>query len=477
MDTDVSGWILEFLLRQASVDGRSLNDLLRVLPLPNDNPRLKKTLLLRKIEADIEKSTISERTFEFLERIEELDVTEGKSEASEAMKSAYCTVAMHCIVKLIEESGGGDKKEYGGTVRRIWSGRIQKMERSEVAERVGLVQDDLLLWMNDIEAGGLEPDACENVLARVRGLDVSEILRCYVNEAKEKMGPSFLELACETVLNDDSLRKMIGLDEGLEVNDQKKDDSNGKGNEASREHVPPRHKHVATRCPRGSGRETHRGAKIVDPMETFCNRYDSIPTPRVNEAHKALETSSFELRAVVQDPLLDALRLAESFKTSTSGENMGQDHVVGNSNRLHVDAPSSSNDRNCKAPEANGDDGICRDQNKRSKASLMERNSTAHTLEWSDSIDSSSKDDGSTRPHLPSPKKRAVSPLRIYKMGKLARKRKKKRWTTIEEDTLRTGVQKYGKGNWKLILSMYRDIFEDRTEVDLKDKWRNLIRW
>ncbi|KAJ0628893.1 putative transcription factor MYB-HB-like family [Helianthus annuus] len=61
-------------------------------------------------------------------------------------------------------------------------------------------------------------------------------------------------------------------------------------------------------------------------------------------------------------------------------------------------------------------------------------------------------------------------------MEKLVRQRKKKRWSPLEEDTLRTGVQKYGKGNWKLILSMYRDIFEDRTEVDLKDKWRNLTR-
>ncbi|KVH94146.1 uncharacterized protein LOC112518217 isoform X1 [Cynara cardunculus var. scolymus] len=493
MDIDVSGWILEFLLRQNSVDDRSLNDLIRVLPLPNNNPRLKKSLLLRKIESDIEKGTISERTFEFLEQIEELDVKEGEAEVSEAMKAAYCTVAMHCTVKFIEESAGDSKEEYASTVRRIWGGRIREMERSEVAERVGLVQDDLLLWMNDIEAGVLDADACENVLTMVKGLDVLEVLRGYVNEAKEKMGPSFLELACETILNDDALSKTMGLDEGAELNNQIKDDAptvapaitqnvdanadnNVKGNEALREPVLPRHKHVATRCSRGSGRETHRGAKIVDPMETFRNRYDSIPTPQVKKVQKDLKTSSFELRAVVQDPLLDALRYAESFKASTSGENMAQDHVVGNSNRINVEAPSSSNDRNCKASEANGDDGFCRDQNKRPKPSLMERNSTAHTLEWSDSIDSSSKDGSPARPHLPSPKKRAVSPLRIYKMEKLARKRKKKRWTTIEEDTLRTGILKYGKGNWKLILSTYRDIFEDRTEVDLKDKWRNLMR-
>ncbi|CAL5440039.1 unnamed protein product [Camellia sinensis] len=34
----------------------------------------------------------------------------------------------------------------------------------------------------------------------------------------------------------------------------------------------------------------------------------------------------------------------------------------------------------------------------------------------------------------------------------------------------------FGIGNWKLILNSYRDIFEERIEVDLKDKWRNMIR-
>ncbi|KAL7187363.1 hypothetical protein ACSBR1_037434 [Camellia fascicularis] len=37
-------------------------------------------------------------------------------------------------------------------------------------------------------------------------------------------------------------------------------------------------------------------------------------------------------------------------------------------------------------------------------------------------------------------------------------------------------VCRSGIGNWKLILNSYRDIFEERTEVDLKDKWRNMIR-
>ncbi|KAI3749806.1 hypothetical protein L2E82_20422 [Cichorium intybus] len=482
MDIDVSGWILEFFLRQNSLDNGTLNDLIRVLPLPKNNLRLKKSLLLRKLESDIEKSTISDHTFKFLEQIEELDLREGSVEVSEAMKAAYCAVAMYCTAKSIEEGAGDMKEKYARAVSRIWSGRIRGIDMSDVAKIVGLGQDDLLRWMNDIEAGVLDADVCENVLARFKGLNVLDVLRRYVNEAKEKMGPSFLELACETILSDEALSKIMGLNEVAELNNQVKDgaptvtqdmDANSKGNDSLKSQVPPRGKHVPLRFSRRSGQGTHRGAKIFDPMETHT--HDTISTPHVNKVQEDLRTSSFELHAVVKDPLVDALRLAESLKASASGKNTTNDNVVGNVDTVDLEASTPSHVTKGKNPEANEDNVIHKAQNGRPKPSLMERNSTAHTLEWSDSIDSPTE--GSPkRPHLPSPKKRAVSPLSVYKMAKLAKQRKKKRWSTLEEDTLRTGVQKYGKGNWKLILNMYRDIFEDRTEVDLKDKWRNLIR-
>jgi hypothetical protein len=44
--------------------------------------------------------------------------------------------------------------------------------------------------------------------------------------------------------------------------------------------------------------------------------------------------------------------------------------------------------------------------------------------------------------HLPSPKRNAVSPLTKYEDKRFAKRRKIKRWSSHEEDTLRTGVQK-----------------------------------
>lgn len=75
---------------------------------------------------------------------------------------------------------------------------------------------------------------------------------------------------------------------------------------------------------------------------------------------------------------------------------------------------------------------------------------------------------------MPTPNKSVVSPVKRDESPKPLR-RKRKPWSNLEEDTLRKGVKKYGAGNWKFILNMYSDIFDDRTAVDLKDKWRNLI--
>ncbi|KAH0789191.1 Myb-like DNA-binding domain containing protein [Histomonas meleagridis] len=50
------------------------------------------------------------------------------------------------------------------------------------------------------------------------------------------------------------------------------------------------------------------------------------------------------------------------------------------------------------------------------------------------------------------------------------------RWSTIEIDALRSGVEKHGKGNWAKILGDYHTIFgpTGRTSRDLKKKWLGL---
>lgn len=51
-------------------------------------------------------------------------------------------------------------------------------------------------------------------------------------------------------------------------------------------------------------------------------------------------------------------------------------------------------------------------------------------------------------------------------------KRRKVEWTGEEIENLKKGVEMFGVGKWKKILETFP--FNGRTNVDLKDKWRNL---
>ncbi|XP_030270025.1 telomeric repeat binding factor a isoform X2 [Sparus aurata] len=49
---------------------------------------------------------------------------------------------------------------------------------------------------------------------------------------------------------------------------------------------------------------------------------------------------------------------------------------------------------------------------------------------------------------------------------------RKRRWTESETQKLKEGVRKFGEGNWSKIKSYYS--FENRTNINLKDRWRTL---
>ncbi|XP_075966435.1 telomeric repeat binding factor a [Anarhichas minor] len=51
---------------------------------------------------------------------------------------------------------------------------------------------------------------------------------------------------------------------------------------------------------------------------------------------------------------------------------------------------------------------------------------------------------------------------------------RKRKWSEIETNKLKEGVQRFGEGNWTKIKAYYS--FNDRTNVNLKDRWRTLKR-
>ncbi|KAJ9568391.1 hypothetical protein OSB04_004357 [Centaurea solstitialis] len=54
--------------------------------------------------------------------------------------------------------------------------------------------------------------------------------------------------------------------------------------------------------------------------------------------------------------------------------------------------------------------------------------------------------------------------------------KQKQKWTSEEEFALCAGVEKHGQGKWKVILSdpEFASSLANRSNIDLKDKWRNL---
>lgn len=80
------------------------------------------------------------------------------------------------------------------------------------------------------------------------------------------------------------------------------------------------------------------------------------------------------------------------------------------------------------------------------------------------------------RPNL-LPQSTMASALPLPNMSGIKPRRQKRKWTDEEVETLKREVRKFGKGRWKFILERNLDVFHERTEVDMKDKWRNLEKY
>ncbi|KAI3945633.1 hypothetical protein MKX01_032311 [Papaver californicum] len=199
-------------------------------------------------------------------------------------------------------------------------------------------------------------------------------------------------------------------------------------------------------------------AVAEDPHPTAAKDKYKISSPVIKRVREALRKSTLDLRAVVKDPLPDALRMAATVSASMAREGTGVQ------NTLPVG----------EGVEASGVADEIRNHSAATRPSLMSRNNTARTHEWSeDSIDSS--DEGSpNRPRLPTPRTIPVPPLVIHEVK--PNKRRKKFWSVLEEETLRKAVNEIGRGNWTRILDEHREIFDERTAGDLKDKWRNMTK-
>lgn len=85
-------------------------------------------------------------------------------------------------------------------------------------------------------------------------------------------------------------------------------------------HLRPKHSALRT-CHRGVNIS---GAKEKEP-EKLGSKYDPLPSTEVNKVRESLKSSSMELKALVKDPLPDALHTSEVVrsKLATNDINLG----------------------------------------------------------------------------------------------------------------------------------------------------------
>ncbi|KAL2324018.1 hypothetical protein Fmac_023076 [Flemingia macrophylla] len=176
------------------------------------------------------------------------------------------------------------------------------------------------------------------------------------------------------------------------------------------------------------------------------------------EFQKIGECSSSRVQTLVKDSLLHSSEVNE------------ETHFKKQSRDTDVPCPDVINNNEAAMME---NDQASIPHSRVHRPSLTEKNST---YEWDDSIDGGTSN-LERRFDLPRSKVRKISPSKKCEPTNITKRRKAKKWSQQEVETLKTAVDKFGRGNWKIILNSYRDIFEGRTEVDLKDKWRNLTRY
>ncbi|KAF6167888.1 hypothetical protein GIB67_027666 [Kingdonia uniflora] len=440
MSTTISEWILDFLLRKPITNIYLMNTLFYVLPVSNVSQSLWKPLLLRRIFLEIESLSVSESILNSIEMIEELGNREKRVSVMGSMREAYNAVAVECTVKVLRENPE-DLKGYLDAYVTIWRGRVEDMEnRKGVGE--GLVSERLMESKVEIEAALLDVNARMNLLMRDTRSDALNLVRVFLDEASKEMGPSFLERVA---------------DNWKPSSDAPKEKVNVIVEDNTREvHEVERIKPSSFDVPRDNLDVIKRSVVLEDT------------TRKVLEA---LKSSCSDLREVVKDPLPDALCMAASISASLKRAEikLGRE----NQNAVDMDACEPCIDKGVETVHAKETSN--QNEDHISRPSLMTRNPTACTFEWGDDSIESSNGGSPSHPRLPTRRRLNVSPLeRPVRRGNT--RRRQKRWSSEEEQTLRDAVREYGRGNWKLILDNCHDKFEERTLCDLKDKWRNMMR-
>lgn len=406
--------ILDHVVGSPSIPAAAANALLASLPFPSrPTPRLLRSVLLRRLASD----PVSAAALDSLQLLASLP------SPAPLIAAAHLAVAAFLAASAPDFDAAARAlfANPGGRARRAVDGdpALASPEAGAVAyqfeDAVGntFSQDALRrLWGNRAAAEG-----------RVRELLAAEWAA---------IGPSILEVAAERIVGRGAVETWGSADEST------------------------RAKYLML-----AGEE--RGREILGKLEEPASHVNPISTPEVNKVIHALKSRCADLHSVVEDPLPAAKAAADEVLAARMDKTR---HIVA----------EEVNNRAANSSVAGS--SVVNDQGevlrKGTPSNIMDWNPTARSFHWEDSLDPEGSRSESTRPHLPSPRRISVSPLQVA--NNKARRRKARKWSSEEEEMLRKGVEQFGNGSWKDILLHNPDFFIGRTQVDLKDKWRNMMR-
>ncbi|PAN25467.1 hypothetical protein PAHAL_4G303500 [Panicum hallii] len=410
--------ILDHALGDPKVPAAAVHALLAALPFPSDpTPRLRRAVLLRRLAAD----PVSASALDSLHLLASLPASPSPSPPPIA--SAHIAVAGF----LAASAPDFDAAAAALFVRPDGRARRAVSEGGSPA----LASDDAVAAVDQFEAA-VGNSFSQVVLRSLWGdrAAAEERVRELLAAEWAAIGPSLLEVAAERIVGDGSIQTWRDAKE-------------------------------ATRAKFRVLAGEEKAREILGKLEESTSRVNLISTPEFSRVVDALKTSCAELHSVVEDPLPAAKAAADEVLATRVDRAVNLNAETGQPAACGTAGPSALHEKN------NG-------TNKGTPPSLMDWNPTAQTFQWEESPDPEGSEPALRRPHLPSPRRIPVSPLPPAENKN--KRRRARKWCLLEEETLRKGVELYGSGNWKDILSNNPDVFIGRTPVDLKDKWRNMMR-
>ncbi|VVB16444.1 unnamed protein product [Arabis nemorensis] len=466
----IDKWVAEFFIRRQQNPRVSPTNLLSAMKF-GDSPdciKLKISSVLRDISNSLIKGTLDEGTLDLLEILEKL-MLQQHSVLTESHKSAYCWTAVECTVRFMWPLSASDGF-FNDALKRIWTKRIWILKESGS----GLVTYDLLKWEADLEVSLEDPELYQRIReTNVRYTAIS-FLNQLLKEQWELLGSSALELVAQRTFlkrnaqNVDNRGDPNPVDESMR---RLKSDNIKEGGTSQEE----------------EGNENNRG-NASDVEGVGCLESDNIKERGTSEEEEGNENNRENANDVegvgcLESDGFDKVDAADEEETIGGPEpslDKGDKTAARELKELlleiqgHIEPPT-------RQEEQEPNNGIDHSVDVTPQPAMSNRTRTGgqdrnETPDNANEIEKGSNSQGTwsgrVRPRLPTPVPLNVSPLKKENSNV---RRPKKFWTPEEVEALREGVKEYGK-SWKDIKNANPAVFAERTEVDLKDKWRNLVR-